>query len=41
MKFIFTTHFNTFGSNILLTLKTMNFEYVALTKVIHFYVIKK
>jgi len=37
----FTTHLNTFGSNILLTLKTMNFEYVALRKVIHFYVIKK
>jgi hypothetical protein len=28
----FTTHLNTFGSNILLTLKTMNFEYVAIRK---------
>jgi hypothetical protein len=39
-KFIFTTYFSTFGSNMLLTLKIMDFENVALIKVIHIYVIE-
>jgi hypothetical protein len=30
---------HTFGSNVLLTLKIMDFENVALTKVIHIYII--
>jgi hypothetical protein len=40
MKIIFITNLNTFGSNMFLTLKIMNFENVALTKVVHIYVIK-
>lgn len=32
--------YNTFGFNVLLALKFMNFENVALTQIIHFYVIK-
>jgi hypothetical protein len=40
MKFIFTTHLNTFGANMFSALKIMNFEDVVLTKVIHVYVIK-
>ncbi len=32
--------YNTFGFNVLLALKIMNFENVTLTKIIHFYVIK-
>jgi hypothetical protein len=40
MNVIFVTNLNTFGSNVLLTLKTMDFENVALTKVVHIYVIK-
>jgi hypothetical protein len=32
MKFVFITDFNTFGSNMLLTLKIMDFENVALIK---------
>jgi hypothetical protein len=40
MKIVFITHFNTFGSKILLTLKIIDFENVALTKAIHIYVIK-
>jgi hypothetical protein len=40
MKFMFTTHLDTFGSNMFLALKIMNFENAVLTKVIHFYVIK-
>jgi hypothetical protein len=40
IKFIFITDFNTFGSNVFLTLKILNFENVALTKVIHIYVIE-
>jgi hypothetical protein len=33
MKIIFITHLNTFASKVFLTLKIMNFENVALTKV--------
>jgi hypothetical protein len=40
MKFVFITHLNTFGSKVLLTLKIMDFEIVALTKVVHIYVIE-
>jgi hypothetical protein len=40
MKIIFITHLNTFGSKMLLTLKIMDFESVASTKVVHIYVIK-
>jgi hypothetical protein len=39
MKIIFITHFNTFGSKLLLTLNFMDFENVPLTKVVHIYVI--
>jgi hypothetical protein len=35
MKIIFITNFNTFGSKMFLTLKIMDFESVALTKVVH------
>jgi hypothetical protein len=35
-----TTHLNTFGSNMLLTLKFKNFEDVALTKVNSFLFVK-
>jgi hypothetical protein len=34
------TNLNTFCSNVFLTLKIMDFENVALTKIIHIYVIK-
>jgi hypothetical protein len=40
MKIIYITNFSTFGSNVLLTLKIMEFENVALTKVVHIYVIE-
>jgi hypothetical protein len=40
MKIIFITHLSTFGSNVLLTLKIMDFENVFLIKVVHNYVIK-
>jgi hypothetical protein len=40
MKIIFITHLNTFGSNVLLTLKIMDFENVASIKVVHIYVIE-
>jgi hypothetical protein len=40
MKIIFITHLNTFSSKVLLTLKIMDFESVALTKVVHICVIK-
>jgi hypothetical protein len=40
MKIVFTTHLNTFGSKVFLTLKIMDFQNVALTKVVHIYVIK-
>jgi hypothetical protein len=37
MKIIFITHLSTFGLKVLLTLKVMDFENVALTKVVHIY----
>jgi len=40
MKIVFITHLSTFGSKVFLTLKTMDFENVVLTKIIHIYVIK-
>ncbi len=40
MKIIFITNLNTFGSDMLLTLKIIDFENVALTKFVHIYVIK-
>jgi hypothetical protein len=40
MKIVFITHWNSFGSKVLLTLKIMDFESVALTKVVHIYVIE-
>jgi hypothetical protein len=40
MKIVFITHLNTFGSKVFLTLKIMDFENVALTKVVHIYVIE-
>jgi len=40
MKIIFITNLNTFGSNVLLTLKIMDFRNMALTKVVHIYVIE-
>jgi hypothetical protein len=40
MKIVFITHVNTFGSKVFFTLKIMDFESVALSKVIHIYVIK-
>jgi hypothetical protein len=40
IKVIFVTNLSTFGSNVLLTLKIVDFENVALTKVVHIYVIK-
>jgi len=38
--FFYITNLNTFGSNVLLTLKIMGFENVALKKVVDIYVIK-
>ncbi len=40
MKFFYITKLSTFGSIVFLTLKIMDFENVALTKVVHIYVIK-
>jgi hypothetical protein len=40
MKIVFITHLNTFGSKMMLTLKIMDFESVALTKVVRKYVIE-
>ncbi len=40
MRFVFTTHLSTFGSNVFLGPKIMNYEYVDLRKVIQFYVVK-
>ncbi len=40
MKNVFITHFNTFGSKLLLTFKIMNFENVVLTKVVQIHVIE-
>jgi hypothetical protein len=37
MKIIFITHLSTFGSKMLLTLKILDFENVALTKVVHIF----
>jgi hypothetical protein len=39
MQIVFVTNLNTFGSNVLLTLKIMDFGNMALTKVVHIYVI--
>jgi hypothetical protein len=39
-ELFFITHLSTFGSNVFLTLKIMDFESVALTKVVHIYVIE-
>jgi hypothetical protein len=41
MNFFLITHLNTFGSKMFLTLKIMDFENVALTKVVHIHVKKK
>jgi hypothetical protein len=40
MKMIFIIDLSTFGSNMFLTLKGINFENVALTKITHIYVIE-
>jgi len=40
MKIVFKTNLNTFGSSMLLTLKIMDSENVALTKVVHIYVME-
>jgi len=40
MKIIFKINFETFGLNVLLTLKITNFENVVLTKVVSIYVIE-
>jgi len=40
IKIIFITHLITFGSKMFLILKIMDFENVALTKVVHIYVIE-
>ncbi len=40
MKIAFITNLSTFGSNMLLTLKTMDFKILPLTKVGHIYVIE-
>jgi hypothetical protein len=40
MKIVYIINLNTFGSNVLLTLKIMDFENATFTKIIHMYVIK-
>jgi hypothetical protein len=40
MKIVFITNLSTFGSKVLLTLKIMDFKSLALTKIIHIYVIE-
>jgi hypothetical protein len=40
MKLIFIIDLRTFGSNVLLTLKIMDFENVVLTKIVHIYVVE-
>jgi hypothetical protein len=40
MKIVFITDLSTFGSNMFLTLKIMDFENVILTKRVHIYVIE-
>jgi len=41
MKIVFVTLLNTFGSQLLLTLKIMDFDNVALTKVVRIYVMER
>ncbi len=40
MKNVFTIDLSTFGLNMFLTLKMIDFENAALTKIVHIYVIK-
>ncbi len=40
MKICFIIKFNTFGSNVFLTLKIMDLKNVALIKIVHIYVIE-
>jgi hypothetical protein len=40
MRIFFITNLNTFGSNMLLALKSVDFENVTLTKIVHIYVIE-
>jgi hypothetical protein len=40
MKLMFIIHLSTFGSKVFLTLNIMDVESVALTKVVHIYVIE-
>jgi hypothetical protein len=40
MKIIFIINLKTFGSNVLLTLKIIDFENVVLTKVVHIFVVE-
>ncbi len=40
MKIVYITNLSTFGSNMFLTLKIMDFENVVLKNVVHIYVIK-
>jgi hypothetical protein len=40
MEIVYLTILSIFGSNVLLTLEIMDFENVALTKVVHIYVIE-
>jgi hypothetical protein len=40
LKYIFVTHFSTFGSKVFLTLKMMDFKNVGSTKKFHIYVTK-
>jgi hypothetical protein len=40
MIFFYIANLSTFGPNVLLTLKIIDFENVALTKVVHIYVIE-
>ncbi len=40
MKIVYITNFSTFGSNMFLTLKIIDFENAALTKAVHIYVIE-
>jgi hypothetical protein len=40
MKIVFINNLSTFGSNVLLTLKIMDFKNVALINIFHIYVIE-
>jgi hypothetical protein len=40
LNFFYITNLSTFGSKVFLTLKIMDFKNVALTKVVHIYVIE-